>query len=214
MRLVAVVLVPITAAYVVLGRPIAVTLFEWGNYTHAEASSPAPVIAVAGLGLVPYAIMQLQNFAFYALRDTRTPALINIPVVAFRIAVDAGRARGAGGAVGRGVADGRQRVVVRGRHGARARSCSAGGWAASASHGRRSRWSDWLARPSSPPFRRSFWGFGSPDKFGDGKLASALQLAVCGGVLLSAYIGATLLLRVSEARELALMVRRRLVRAG
>ena len=46
------------------------------------------MIAVAGLGLVPYAIMQLQQFAFYALRDTRTPALINVPVVALRVGLD------------------------------------------------------------------------------------------------------------------------------
>jgi putative peptidoglycan lipid II flippase len=88
LRLVSVVLVPISAAYLVLGRPLAVTLFEWGNYRHEIALATGPVIAVAGLGLVPYAIMQLQQFAFYALRDTRTPALLNIPVVALRVGVD------------------------------------------------------------------------------------------------------------------------------
>ena len=46
------------------------------------------VIAVAGLGLVPFAISQLQLFAFYAMPDTKTPALINVPVVALRIGVD------------------------------------------------------------------------------------------------------------------------------
>ena len=46
------------------------------------------MIAVAGLGLVPFAISQLQLFAFYAMPDTRTPALINMPVVALRIGVD------------------------------------------------------------------------------------------------------------------------------
>src|SRR4029079_17372862 len=35
-RLTAVVLIPATAAYVVLGRPLAVTLFEWRSYTHAQ----------------------------------------------------------------------------------------------------------------------------------------------------------------------------------
>ena len=46
------------------------------------------MIAVAGLGLVPFAISQLQLFAFYAMPDTKTPALINLPVVALRIGVD------------------------------------------------------------------------------------------------------------------------------
>ena len=43
---------------------------------------------MAGLGLVPFAISQLQLFAFYAMPDTKTPALINLPVVAVRIGVD------------------------------------------------------------------------------------------------------------------------------
>jgi putative peptidoglycan lipid II flippase len=88
LRLVSVVLVPITAAYLVLGTPMAVTLFQWGNYGSEAALATGPVIAVAGLGLVPYAVMQLQQFAFYALRDTRTPALLNVPVVALRVGVD------------------------------------------------------------------------------------------------------------------------------
>jgi len=43
---------------------------------------------VIALGLVPFAISQLATFAFYAMRDTKTPALINIPVVAARLLVD------------------------------------------------------------------------------------------------------------------------------
>jgi putative peptidoglycan lipid II flippase len=87
-RLTAVVLVPTTAAYVVLGRPLAVSLFQYGNYTHDAAIATGWVIAVAGLGLVPFAISQLQLFAFYAMPDTKTPALVNIPVVVLRIVVD------------------------------------------------------------------------------------------------------------------------------
>jgi putative peptidoglycan lipid II flippase len=87
-RLTAVVLVPATAAYVVLGRPLAVSLFQYGNYSHDAAIATGWVIAVAGLGLVPFAISQLQLFAFYAMPDTKTPALVNIPVVVLRIVVD------------------------------------------------------------------------------------------------------------------------------
>lgn len=84
-RLSAVILVPAAAIYVALGGPLAVTLFQWGSYTHAQAVATGPVLAVAGLALVPYAISQLQIFAFYALSDTKRPALINIPVVLFRL---------------------------------------------------------------------------------------------------------------------------------
>src|SRR5690606_13035716 len=75
-RLTSAMLVLATAAYVVLGRPLAVSLFEWGNYTHTAAVATGWVIAVAGLGLIPFAISQLQLFAFYSMRDTKTPALI------------------------------------------------------------------------------------------------------------------------------------------
>lgn len=87
-RLSAVILIPVTAAYIVLGRPLAVALFQWGNYTHAEAMQTGTVIAVAAIGLVPYAITQMQLFAFYAMPDTKTPALVNMPVVGVRIALD------------------------------------------------------------------------------------------------------------------------------
>ena len=36
---------------------------------------------------MPFAVSQLFTFAFYALPDTRTPALVNIPVVALRALV-------------------------------------------------------------------------------------------------------------------------------
>ena len=87
-RLTSVVLIPVTAAYLVLGGAIAAVLFQWGRYTEAEARSAALVVAVAGLGLVPFAISQLQTFAFYALTETKTAALVNIPVVATKVAVD------------------------------------------------------------------------------------------------------------------------------
>ena len=87
-RLTAVVLIPVTAAYLVLGRPLAYTLFRWHNYTAEQAVATGTVIAVAGLGLMPFAVSQLQNAAFYALADTRVPALVNVPVVVLRIAAD------------------------------------------------------------------------------------------------------------------------------
>jgi putative peptidoglycan lipid II flippase len=88
-RLSAVILVPATAGYLVLGRALGVTLFGYGEYSHQQAVQTGVVIAVAGLGLVPFAISQLQLGAFYAMPDTRTPALLNVPVVVLRIAAQA-----------------------------------------------------------------------------------------------------------------------------
>ncbi len=87
-RLSSVILIPASVGYVVLGRQLAVTLFQWHNYQPEDAISTGWVVAAAGLGLVPFAISQLQLFAFYAMPDTRTPALLNIPVVVLRAGID------------------------------------------------------------------------------------------------------------------------------
>jgi putative peptidoglycan lipid II flippase len=210
-RLTTVVLVPATVAYVVLGRPLAVTLFQWGHYHHEEALATGWVIAVAGLGLIPFAVSQLQLFAFYAMPDTKTPALINLPVVAVRIGVDlilyaalpsvlvAAGLMG-GNAISFVVAAVLGYVLLRrriGRLGMRrvvgtiSRLGLAGGIAA-------------VPTIAVLVTMSVLWG--------DGKGASFVQLAIGGLVLVAAYIGAATWLRVPEVSELLGMVRSRLRR--
>jgi putative peptidoglycan lipid II flippase len=88
MRLSLVILIPSTVAFLVMGRQIGVTLFQFGEFTHAEAIQTGWVIIIGGFSLIPFSMNQLQIFAFYAMADTRTPALANIPVAAIRIGVD------------------------------------------------------------------------------------------------------------------------------
>ncbi|MEN3304326.1 MAG: putative peptidoglycan lipid flippase [Micromonosporaceae bacterium] len=87
-RLSAVILVPTTAVYLVLGRQLSVTVFRFGEYHQTEAVQTGWVIAVAGLGLVPFAISQMQLFAFYAMPDTKTPTLLNVPIAVARVLLD------------------------------------------------------------------------------------------------------------------------------
>jgi putative peptidoglycan lipid II flippase len=89
-RTVAAVLAPIAVCYAVLATPIAVVLFRYGAFTAENASDTGLVLLVGGLALVPFSISQLFTFAFYALPDTKTPALVNIPVVAVRVGVQLG----------------------------------------------------------------------------------------------------------------------------
>ena len=84
-RLSSVILIPATVAYLILGRQLAVTIFDWGKYSQHDAIATGWVIAAAGLGLVPYAITQMQLFAFYAMPDTKTPTLLNVPIAVFRV---------------------------------------------------------------------------------------------------------------------------------
>ncbi|WP_051110477.1 murein biosynthesis integral membrane protein MurJ [Longispora albida] len=89
-RLVIVMLAPVSVLYLVLNVPIAITLFKLNNFTTSDALATGVVMAGAAFALIPFAVSQLQTFAFYAMPDTRTPALINIPVVAVRCLVSIG----------------------------------------------------------------------------------------------------------------------------
>ncbi|MFC6019115.1 murein biosynthesis integral membrane protein MurJ [Plantactinospora solaniradicis] len=83
-RTVTAVLAPIAVCYAVLADPIAVALFDYGA-ARGESGSTSPVLVVAALALIPFAVSQLFTFAFWAMPDTRMPALINVPVVAVRV---------------------------------------------------------------------------------------------------------------------------------
>jgi putative peptidoglycan lipid II flippase len=89
-RIAALVLVPAALAFVVLGRPIAVTLFAHRATTYSQAEQIGVVLGILAIGLLPYSIYQLQSRAFYAMSDTRTPALIQILVSMAMIVVDVG----------------------------------------------------------------------------------------------------------------------------
>jgi putative peptidoglycan lipid II flippase len=89
-RMVTAVLAPVAVCYAVLAGPISVVVFRYGAFNHDNAVATSTVLLVAAVGLVPFAISQLFTFAFYALPDTRTPALINIPVVALRVLLQVG----------------------------------------------------------------------------------------------------------------------------
>ncbi|MFC0004281.1 murein biosynthesis integral membrane protein MurJ [Micromonospora siamensis] len=83
-RTVSAVLAPIAVVYAVLSGPLAVMVFRYGAFTSESALLTSTVLLVGALGLVPFAISQLLTFGFYALQDTRTPALVIIGVVALR----------------------------------------------------------------------------------------------------------------------------------
>ena len=86
-RLASVVLVPAALFFLVLHGPVAELLFGYGQ-SRADAPAIGWVLAWFAIGLVPFSAFQLQLRAFYAMADTKTPALINIAVNAANIAAD------------------------------------------------------------------------------------------------------------------------------
>ncbi|ACZ88541.1 murein biosynthesis integral membrane protein MurJ [Streptosporangium roseum] len=86
LRLTAVVLMPVAAALVVLGPQITTLLFAHGNASADAARLTGSVLAAFGFALVPFAGYQIMLRVFYALQDTRTPALIHVGVAVVAIA--------------------------------------------------------------------------------------------------------------------------------
>ena len=67
-------LVPSTLAYLALGDVIVAALYQTGEFGASETRVTHIVLAAYSLGLMASARSRLLSSAFYALRDTRTPA--------------------------------------------------------------------------------------------------------------------------------------------
>jgi putative peptidoglycan lipid II flippase len=84
-RLSALGLLPVTAALVVLGPALGVLAFARGNTSIAQAEGIGTALAVGAFGLLPMAVTLLQLRVFYAMKDARTPTLIQIGMVTVRV---------------------------------------------------------------------------------------------------------------------------------
>ncbi|GAA2587376.1 murein biosynthesis integral membrane protein MurJ [Dactylosporangium fulvum] len=199
-RLASVILIPAATIYLVLGQPLAVTLFNWGEYGYDAALATGWVVSAAGLGLVPFALSQMQTSVFYALRDTRTPALVNVGGVAIRLLLDVAfyfvlpvAAVTASLMVGTALS-----FVA---------ALLLGYWLLRTRLGRLglARVADTLARLAGAAavggvlaFAVS-WGIGR--MMDPGKVMGVVQLIVGGAVLLVAYVAMAVVLRVPEVRQ-------------
>jgi putative peptidoglycan lipid II flippase len=84
-RLSALGLLPITAALVVLGPSLATVVFARGNTSVEEAPGIGTALAIGAFGLLPLAVTLLQLRVFYAMKDARTPTLIQLGMVGVRV---------------------------------------------------------------------------------------------------------------------------------
>jgi putative peptidoglycan lipid II flippase len=74
---------------VVLGPPLAQAVFGHGHTSAASAHYLGVVFGVFCLGLLPYTTYNLLLRAFYALRDSRTPALVGMAAMSVQIIASA-----------------------------------------------------------------------------------------------------------------------------
>ncbi|MCS7178231.1 MAG: murein biosynthesis integral membrane protein MurJ [Anaerolineae bacterium] len=78
LRLVLFLILPATACLLVLSIPVVALIFEHGGFTRADTLAVAEALRCHLPGLLFAAIDQVLIFAFYARKDTWTPALVGI----------------------------------------------------------------------------------------------------------------------------------------
>ncbi|WP_285733257.1 murein biosynthesis integral membrane protein MurJ [Nocardiopsis sp. ATB16-24] len=76
MRISAFVLVPTAFAVAIFAEPLSILAFARGSISVQDAASIGQILAVMSLGLVPFTTFQLMLRVFFAMGDTRTPAMI------------------------------------------------------------------------------------------------------------------------------------------
>jgi putative peptidoglycan lipid II flippase len=87
-RLGSVVVAPAGLVLAVLGPSLGVILLGWGNTSEASARYLGLVFSIFSLGLIPYMLFQLLLRVFYALHDSKTPALIGVVTMVTNVAAN------------------------------------------------------------------------------------------------------------------------------
>ncbi|WP_191268081.1 murein biosynthesis integral membrane protein MurJ [Nocardiopsis terrae] len=78
-RLSSVLIVPISVAMIVFAVPFCVMIYAQGSTSTEDAAAIGRILMAFCVMLIPFTLFQLQMRVFYALGDTRTPALVSIP---------------------------------------------------------------------------------------------------------------------------------------
>jgi putative peptidoglycan lipid II flippase len=84
-RLSAVALLPVGAGMVVLSAELSYLAFHYGNVSDADVTVIGHTLIALAVGLLPLAMTLVQMRVFYAMKDGRTPTLINLIMVVVRV---------------------------------------------------------------------------------------------------------------------------------
>lgn len=88
LRATAAIVIPAALGYLVLARPIVRLLLEHGVAGPRSGELVADLLVAFAVGLFAFSAFQLMLRGYYAMQDTRTPALVNLVAVAINVAVD------------------------------------------------------------------------------------------------------------------------------
>ena len=77
--------VPATVGLIVLAQPIVQLLFQHGRFLPADTTPTAAALRFYALGLIGYSTARIASPAFYALRQSRVPAMVSAGTIAANI---------------------------------------------------------------------------------------------------------------------------------
>jgi putative peptidoglycan lipid II flippase len=87
LRTTAFVAVPASVALVVLAEPIVGLLYEHGNFTREDTAEVAALLTAYAVGLLGYAASFVLARSFYSRQNSKTPALLNLGLLALYVAL-------------------------------------------------------------------------------------------------------------------------------
>jgi putative peptidoglycan lipid II flippase len=79
--------VPATIGLIVLATPIVELLFERGQFLPADTAATAAAVRLYAVGLVGYSAVRIASPTFYAIGDSRTPAIVSALVILVNVLV-------------------------------------------------------------------------------------------------------------------------------
>jgi putative peptidoglycan lipid II flippase len=83
---------PAAVGLVMLGKPLISLLFQRGQFTSTQTQQVAWALTWFATGLVAHAALELVTRAFYAVKDSRTPALLSVVSTVINVLLSVGLA--------------------------------------------------------------------------------------------------------------------------
>jgi putative peptidoglycan lipid II flippase len=77
--------VPATLGLMVLATPIVRLLFEHGHFLPSDTAATAGALQLYALGLVGYSAVRIASPTFYAIGDSRTPAIVSVAAIVVNV---------------------------------------------------------------------------------------------------------------------------------
>ncbi|HIJ66281.1 MAG TPA: murein biosynthesis integral membrane protein MurJ [Candidatus Hydrogenedentes bacterium] len=81
-------ILPAMLGLIVLRKPIVTLLFQWGEFSAADAERTATALGIYGAGLLSFAWVKVAVAGFYAAQNTRTPVVVASMCMALNIVLN------------------------------------------------------------------------------------------------------------------------------